>query len=94
MLLSLDLYLTHAPATWRAARLVEDQPYVHDLPEGTPEGSPVEVTYAFDTAGRVHVTARDVTSGKEASIQIDRRGGLSDEQVDAYANLAAEYKVD
>jgi molecular chaperone DnaK len=68
--------------------------YVHDLPEGTPEGSPVEVTYAFDTSGRVHVKARDLTSGREAAIQIDRTGGLSEDQVDAYSRLAAEYKVE
>ena len=40
------------------------------------------------------VTARDLTSGKEARIQIDRRGGLSEDQVDAYARLASEYKVE
>ena len=68
--------------------------YVTDLPDGIPEGSPVEVVYSFDTSGRVHVKAHDLTSGKEASILIDRKSGLTEEQVDVYAELATEYKVD
>jgi hypothetical protein len=44
--------------------------------------------------GRIYVKAIDKTHGKEAAIEIDRRGALSDEQVDAYAKLAAEYRVD
>jgi hypothetical protein len=54
----------------------------------------VEVTYAFDTAGRIAVTARDKTGGKEASISLQRRGGLSEHDVDAFAVLAADYKVE
>ncbi len=68
--------------------------YVHDLPPGLPKGSPVEVTYAFDGSGRVKVRARDVSSGKEAAIEIDRRGGLTEQQVDSYTVLASDYKVD
>ena len=68
--------------------------YVTDLPDGIPEGSPVDVVYSFDVSGRVHVKAHDLTSGKEASIQIDRKSGLTEEQVDVYAELATEYKVD
>jgi molecular chaperone DnaK len=67
---------------------------VSDLPDGLPVGAPVEVTYAFDLSGRVKVHARDVSSGREAMIHIDRRGGLTEQQVDAYARLALEYKVD
>jgi len=67
---------------------------IFDLPENLPKGSPVEVTYAFDTAGRISVTARDKTGGREASIEIQRRGTLTEEQVDAFSKLAAEYKVE
>jgi len=67
---------------------------IFDLPENLPKGSPVEVTYAFDTAGRISVTARDKTGGREASIEIQRRGTLTEEQVDAFGKLAAEYKVE
>jgi len=67
---------------------------ISDLPPDLPKGAPVEVTYAFDTAGRIHVAARDKTGGKEASIDIERKGTLTEEQVDAYSKLATEYKVD
>ena len=38
--------------------------------------------------------AEDKTSGKEATIQIERRGGLDDQQIDVYTKLASEYQVD
>jgi len=67
---------------------------VKGLPENLPKGSLVEVSYAFDTAGRITVTAREKSSGKEATIEIERRGGLNDEQIDAYAKLAADYRIE
>ncbi|MEX0936628.1 MAG: Hsp70 family protein [Pirellulales bacterium] len=67
---------------------------ISELPEGLPRGSPIEVTYAFDRSGRVTVRAKDKTGGKEAAIQIERRGGLTDSEVDAYAKLASEYHVE
>lgn len=67
---------------------------IEDLPADLPKGSPIEVTYSFDASGRIAVTARDKTGGKEASISIQRRGGLDEEQVDAYTQLAADYQVE
>jgi molecular chaperone DnaK len=67
---------------------------IDGLPADLPNGAPVEVTYAFDASGRVTVRAREKTGGKEATIQIERRGNLSEEQIDAYAKLAQEYQVD
>ena len=67
---------------------------IFDLPEKLPKGSPVEVTYAFDTAGRINVSARDKTGGKEAAIEIQRQGTLTEDQVDAFSKLASEYKVE
>jgi molecular chaperone DnaK len=67
---------------------------ITDLPAGLPKGAPVEVTYAFDASGRISVTARDKTGGKEASISLRRRGGLNEQEVDAYSKLAVEYQVD
>ena len=61
---------------------------ITDLPPGLPKGSPVEVTYAFDAAGR-WCPASEKTRGREATIEIERKGGLSDDQVDAFAKLAA-----
>jgi molecular chaperone DnaK len=67
---------------------------ITDLPANLPKGAPVEVTYAFDTDGRVKVRARDKTGGREATIEIQRRGGLDDKQIDGYTALASQYLVE
>src|SRR3569623_3311097 len=66
---------------------------ITELPANLPKGSPVEVTYRFDSDGRVRVRARDKTGGREAAIDIQRRGGLNDTQVDSYTALASQYLV-
>jgi molecular chaperone DnaK len=67
---------------------------ITDLPEDLPQGSKVEVTYSFDLSGRIRVKAHDLTTDKEASTEIDRRGGLKEEQIDIFTRLADEYKVE
>ncbi len=67
---------------------------ITDLPADLPKGAPVEVTYSYTSAGGVDVRARDKTGGREASITIERRGGLSEERIDAYTRLASEYAVE
>jgi len=68
--------------------------HITDLPPGIKKGSPIQVTYAFDASGRVRVHAKDVTSGKDAAITIERTGGLTEEQVDSYSVLAQQYTVE
>lgn len=46
---------------------------IEDLPPNLPEGSEIAVTIRYDQEALVHVSARDVTSGKEASTQIIRK---------------------
>ncbi|MBN1590220.1 MAG: Hsp70 family protein [Pirellulales bacterium] len=67
---------------------------IEHLPADLPKGSPIEVTYAFDASGRISVRACDQAGGKEATIEIDRRGGLDDQQIDTFRRLADEYQVD
>ncbi len=67
---------------------------ITDLPAELAEGSPIEVTYRFDASGRITVSAEDKTAGKQASIEIERRSGLDDEQIDAYTRLANEYTIE
>jgi molecular chaperone DnaK len=67
---------------------------ITNLPKELPKGSPIEVTYAFDKSGRIRVQARDKTGGVEAAIEIERRGGLNESQVDALTTLAGNYKVE
>jgi molecular chaperone DnaK len=67
---------------------------ITDLPANLKKGSPVHVTYAFDASGRIAVAAQDQTTGKQAHIEIERRGGLSEQQIDAFTKLASEYVVE
>ena len=67
---------------------------ISGLPQALIAGSPIEVTYSFDASGRIAVAARDKVSGKQATIDIERRGGLDEQQVDAYTRLAGEYTVE
>jgi molecular chaperone DnaK len=64
------------------------------LPKNLPKGSPIEVVYAFDSSGRVRVRAHDKTGGKEAVIEIERKGGLNAQQLNAFTTLADAYRVD
>ncbi|MEO5377173.1 MAG: molecular chaperone DnaK [Magnetococcus sp. DMHC-6] len=69
-------------------------------PRGTPR---IEVTFAIDVNGLVHVTAKDKGSNKEHSIRINASGGLTEAEIqqmvfeaeknadhDAYALLLSE----
>jgi len=67
---------------------------ITNLPPDLPKGSPIEVAYAFDSSGRITVNAQDTTGGNEAAIEIERHGGLTEQQIAAYTNLANDYQVD
>ncbi|MDO4586774.1 MAG: Hsp70 family protein [Planctomycetia bacterium] len=67
---------------------------ITNLPPNLPKGTPVEVTYSFDKSGRISVSAREKISNKEAEIEIDRRGTLTEEQVENFIKLASEYAIE
>lgn len=68
---------------------------IYDLPAGLPKGSPVEVTYRYDAAGRIHVAARELTGNKEAATEIVRQNeSSSDENIDVLTALATGYEVE
>ncbi len=48
-------------------------------PRGVPQ---IQVTFDIDANGIVHVTAKDLGTGKEQNITITSSGGLSDEEID------------
>ena len=63
-------------------------------PRGVPQ---IEVTFDIDVNGIVHVSAKDMGTGKEQHIQITSSSGLSDSEIermvkDAEANAAADKK--
>ena len=48
-------------------------------PRGVPQ---IEVTFSIDSNGIVQVTARDLATGREQSIQVNPAGGLTKEEID------------
>ncbi|MDR1141665.1 MAG: Hsp70 family protein [Planctomycetaceae bacterium] len=67
---------------------------ITNLPEHLKKGSPVDVTYSFDKNGRIAVNAKEKTSGQAAVIEVERRGTLTDQQVNSFTQLASEYTVE
>ncbi len=51
---------------------------IKDLPAGRPAGSLIDVTYSYSVDGRLQVTGKDRTSGKEARVEIVRTSGMDD----------------
>ena len=61
----------------------------------SPKGSPVEITYSYDSSGRINASARELTGGNEASTQIVRDAGMQEPDVEAaLKTLADEYTVE
>ncbi|MBO3747575.1 Hsp70 family protein [Streptosporangiaceae bacterium NEAU-GS5] len=52
------------------------------IPPGKPAGFPIEVTFALDTSGLLHVTARENERGQQLDLDI-QIGGMSEEEVAA-----------
>lgn len=68
---------------------------VDGLPPKLPEGSEIAVTIRYDEQAKVHVSARDVTSGKQAEAEILRAENLkpqltTDQKVEADATLVGD----
>lgn len=67
---------------------------ITNLPPNLPQGSPVELTYSYDSNGRIRAEARELTGNRQASAEIVRDGGVSDTGLDAFEQLAREYQVE
>ena len=51
----------------------------------------IEVTFDIDANGIVHVSAKDLGTGKEQAIKIESSGGLSEEEVEKMINDAEQF---
>jgi molecular chaperone DnaK len=57
-------------------------------PRGVPQ---IEVTFDIDANGIVHVSAKDLGTGKEQSIQVTASSGLSDDEIDKMVKDAEQH---
>lgn len=58
-------------------------------PRGVPQ---IEVTFEIDTNGIVHVSAKDLGTGKEQSIKVTAQGGLSEDEIKKIVEEAETHK--
>ena len=61
---------------------------IPSAPRGVPQ---VEVTFDIDVNGIVHVTAKDLASGKEQKITITSSSGLSDDEIEKMVQDAEKF---
>ncbi len=66
---------------------------VNDLPGGLPVKSPVQVRLNYDTSGRVHVMALDMTSGRYAHAEIRNQDGLTEEEIRREADFVQNLNI-
>ena len=67
---------------------------IGDLPQNLPAGSPVQITYRYDAQRRIHVSARELTSNKEASVQIVWENSVDHDAMRMLSQLASEYQIE
>ena len=67
---------------------------ITELPSNLSKASPVEVTYTYGTKGRVSVSAKELTSGKEASVGIERDAGLDNQGLEVFKTLLKDYQIE
>ncbi len=68
---------------------------ITNLPQSLPKGSPIEITYSYDSSGRISATAKELTGNNQASAEIVRDSGLNEGQItDALSTLQNEYDVE
>jgi len=60
-------------------------------PRGVPQ---IEVTFDIDANGILHISAKDVGTGKEQSIRIEASSGLAKEEVERMTREATDHAVD
>jgi len=60
-------------------------------PRGVPQ---IEVTFDIDANGIVHVTAKDLGTGKEQQIKITSSSGLSDDEIDKMVQDAEKFATE
>ncbi|MDH5559545.1 MAG: molecular chaperone DnaK [Deltaproteobacteria bacterium] len=60
-------------------------------PRGVPQ---IEVTFDIDANGIVHVSAKDLGTGKEQKIQITTSGGISEEEIEKMVREAEQHAED
>ncbi len=63
------------------------------LDPGLPKGAPIDVTFSLDENGRLQLSAKDVTTGKELSHEFQVANALSQEEVEKQKEIVGGLKM-
>ena len=64
---------------------------VRNLPENLPKGTRVQVTFRYATNGRLTVLAQIAGMPQQLAVELQRDGGLSDEEVGKWTEVVTEH---
>lgn len=67
---------------------------ISQLPQALPAGSPVEVVYSYDQRGHITVSAKELTGGGSAAVEIAWDGALDSSALETLRQLAQQYHVE
>ncbi len=67
---------------------------IHELPPGLPKGSPVEITFRYDSSGRVHVRAVELMYNTTASAEIHRTSGFGQSDLSKLTDAVREIELE
>lgn len=76
-----------------SANMVVGDCLVRDLPQGLPEGAPIQVRLSFGCNGRVNVMALDMSSGKLVQSDLEQKRTLSEDEIQREAEFVNKLKI-
>ena len=91
---SIHVYILEGDATDPDACTQIGDFRILDLPANLPAGSPVEITYSYDSNGRIHAAAKELASNRVSTTEIVRDSGLSEQGIGDFEELAKNYQVE
>lgn len=66
---------------------------ISKLPKALPAGSPVEIVYSYDHRGHITVSAKELTGGGSAAVEIAWEGALDSHAIETLRQLTRQYQV-
>ncbi|MCK4658798.1 MAG: Hsp70 family protein [Phycisphaerae bacterium] len=67
---------------------------IRHLPKGLPKGSPVEVSFRYDTSGRIHVRAVELKHSTTAEVELVRNTGFDQVDLTRLTNAVSEIDIE
>jgi len=90
---SVTIKVLEGEAPEASANIAIGECVVSNLPAGLPAKAPIQIRLEYGTSGRVNVMALDMSSGKLVEADLERKSGLSDEDIEREAKFVAKLKI-